>query len=256
PPVKSSFVTTRRLAPTAGRPRPAAYAASGRRQRRLKWDGRRLRLPERCLGRRHAAVVGRKVGVDRVDQRDEDAELDPQRGREEEQAADQREVDQPVDRAPHVDLVLGVWVGGQVFEEQVHPAVPEVHRRVCGVQPGDVGAQKADLGDQGLSLSHSTSISMLMPIWEDLLTPGWTARITFLTGSFLELPEELPVLAEDGWHGAERRGEVLGQRDLGFHRRITVLGQDSPRRPGRARSTAYFRQQNPDLNGVRYRDLR
>src|ERR1700728_4898480 len=89
-----------------------------------------------------------------------------------------------------------------------------------------------------------------------LLTPGWTAWITFLTGSFLEFPEELPVLAEDGWHGAERRGEVLGQRDLGFHRRITVLGQDSPRRPGRARSAAYFRQQNPDLNGVRYRDLR
>src|SRR5580700_7261648 len=67
-----------------------------------------------------------------------------------------------------------------------------------------------------------------------LLMPGWTARIAFLTGSFLEFPEEFPVLAKDGWHGAERRGEVLGQRDLGLHRRITVLGQDSPRRPGRA----------------------
>jgi hypothetical protein len=33
--------------------RPEACAASYRRQRRrrLKWDGRRLRLPERCLGR-------------------------------------------------------------------------------------------------------------------------------------------------------------------------------------------------------------
>jgi len=30
--------------------------------------------------------------------------------------------------------------------------VPDVHRRVRGVQPGDVGAQLADLGDQGLGL--------------------------------------------------------------------------------------------------------
>jgi hypothetical protein len=42
--------------------------------------------------------------------------------------------------------------------------VPDVHRRVRGVQPGDVGAQLADLGDQGLSLSHSTSISTLTPM--------------------------------------------------------------------------------------------
>ena len=64
-----------------------------------------------------------------------------------------------VDRAPHVDLVLGVRVGGQVFEERLHPAVPDVRRRVRGVQPGDLGAQLADLGDQGLGLSHNTSIS-------------------------------------------------------------------------------------------------
>jgi len=49
------------------------------------------------------------------------------------------------------------------FEEHLHPAVPDVHRRVRGVQPGDVGAQLADLGDQGLGLSHSTSISTLTP---------------------------------------------------------------------------------------------
>jgi hypothetical protein len=41
--------------------------------------------------------------------------------------------------------------------------VPDVHRRVRGVQPGDVGAQLADLGDQGLGLSHNTSISALTP---------------------------------------------------------------------------------------------
>jgi hypothetical protein len=63
-----------------------------------------------------------------------------------------------------VDLVLGVRVGGQVFEERLHPAVPDVRRRVRGVQPGDVGAQLADLGDQGLGLSHSTSISALTPM--------------------------------------------------------------------------------------------
>jgi hypothetical protein len=63
-----------------------------------------------------------------------------------------------------VDLVLGVRVGGQVFEEQLHPAVPDVHRRVRGVQPCDVGAQLADLRDQGLSLSHNTSISTLTPM--------------------------------------------------------------------------------------------
>jgi len=68
-----------------------------------------------------------------------------------------------------VDLVLGVWVGGQVFDEHLHPAVPDVHRRVRGVQPGDFGAQLANLGDQGLSLSHSTSISALMPMSS---TPG------------------------------------------------------------------------------------
>jgi hypothetical protein len=37
------------------------------------------------------------------------------------------------------------------------------------VQPGDVGAQLADLGDQGLGLSHSTSISALTPM---STTPG------------------------------------------------------------------------------------
>ena len=58
-----------------------------------------------------------------------------------------------------MDLVLGVRVGGQVFEEQAHPAVPDVHRRVRGVQSGDVGAQLADLSDQGLGLSHRASIS-------------------------------------------------------------------------------------------------
>jgi hypothetical protein len=42
--------------------------------------------------------------------------------------------------------------------------VPDVHRRVRGVQPGDVGAQLADLGDQGLGLSHGTSISALTPM--------------------------------------------------------------------------------------------
>ena len=40
--------------------------------------------------------------------------------------------------------------------------------RMCtalrGVQPGDVGAQLADLGDQGLGLSHGTSISALTPM--------------------------------------------------------------------------------------------
>jgi hypothetical protein len=36
--------------------------------------------------------------------------------------------------------------------------VPDVYRRVRGVQPGDVGAQLPDLGNQGLGLSHSTSI--------------------------------------------------------------------------------------------------
>jgi hypothetical protein len=39
-----------------------------------------------------------------------------------------------------------------------------VHRRVRGVQPGDVGAQLADLGDQGLGLSHSTSIGTRTPM--------------------------------------------------------------------------------------------
>jgi len=33
-----------------------------------------------------------------------------------------------------------------------------------GVQPGDIGAQLADLGDQGLGLSHGTSISALTPM--------------------------------------------------------------------------------------------
>src|ERR1700722_5533589 len=58
------------------------------------------------------------------------------------------------------------WVYGlvdKVFEEHAHPAVRDVHRRVRGVQPGDVGAQLADLGDQGLGLSHGTSISALTP---------------------------------------------------------------------------------------------
>jgi hypothetical protein len=40
---------------------------------------------------------------------------------------------------------------------------------VRGVQPGDVGAQLADLGDQGLGLSHRTSISALTPM---STTPG------------------------------------------------------------------------------------
>ena len=42
--------------------------------------------------------------------------------------------------------------------------MPDARRRVRGVQPGDVGAQLADLGDQGLSLSHSSSISGLTPM--------------------------------------------------------------------------------------------
>lgn len=72
--------------------------------------------------------------------------------------------------------------------------------------------------------------------------------------SLHEFPEKLPVLAQESWEGPERSGEVLGEGNLGFHRRIAVLGQDSTRSPGRPRSTAYFRQQNPDLNRVRYRD--
>jgi hypothetical protein len=39
--------------------------------------------------------------------------------------------------------------------------VPDEH---SGVQPGDVGAQSADLSDQGLGLSHNTSISALKPM--------------------------------------------------------------------------------------------
>jgi hypothetical protein len=42
--------------------------------------------------------------------------------------------------------------------------MPDMHRRVFGVQPGDVGPQLADLGDQGFGLSHSTSISALTPV--------------------------------------------------------------------------------------------
>src|ERR1700733_8162580 len=61
---------------SARRRRPPPTASHGRR-RRLKWDRRRLGVPGRCLGRRHGAVVGRQVGIDRVDQRDEDPELDP-----------------------------------------------------------------------------------------------------------------------------------------------------------------------------------
>jgi hypothetical protein len=39
-----------------------------------------------------------------------------------------------------------------------------VRRRVRGVQPGDVDAQLADLGYQGLGLSHSSSISGPTPM--------------------------------------------------------------------------------------------
>ena len=42
----------------------------------------------------------------------------------------------------------------------------DLHR---GVQPGDVGPQLADLGDQGLGLSHRASITALMPM---STTPG------------------------------------------------------------------------------------
>jgi hypothetical protein len=42
--------------------------------------------------------------------------------------------------------------------------VPDVHRRVRGVQLGDFGAQLAGLGDQGLRLSHRASISTLTPL--------------------------------------------------------------------------------------------
>jgi hypothetical protein len=41
--------------------------------------------------------------------------------------------------------------------------VPHVHRRVRGVQPGNFGTQLADLGDQGLGLSHGASITALTP---------------------------------------------------------------------------------------------
>jgi hypothetical protein len=51
--------------------------------------------------------------------------------------------------------------------------VPDVHGRVRGVQPGDVGPQLADLGDEGLGLSHSTSISALTPT---STTPGGSSR--------------------------------------------------------------------------------
>ena len=39
--------------------------------------------------------------------------------------------------------------------------MPDVHRRVRGVQPRDVGAQLADLSNQGLRLSHRASIRAL-----------------------------------------------------------------------------------------------
>jgi hypothetical protein len=42
--------------------------------------------------------------------------------------------------------------------------VPDVHRRVRGVQPGDVGAQLTHLGSERLDLSHNTSIRALMPM--------------------------------------------------------------------------------------------
>jgi hypothetical protein len=52
-----------------------------------------------------------------------------------------------------------------------------VHRRLRGVQPGDIGAQLADLRDQGLGLSHSTTISAL--------TPMSTAPARLLSGSLV-----------------------------------------------------------------------
>ena len=53
--------------PEDNRPRPEAGAASHRRVRRrlLKWDRRRLRLPERCLGRRHSgSAESFQIGYD------------------------------------------------------------------------------------------------------------------------------------------------------------------------------------------------
>jgi hypothetical protein len=61
---------------------------------------------------------------------------------------------------------------------------------VRGVQPGDVGAQLADLGDQGLGLSHSTSISALAPMsTKSAVVPARRHR-TAIAGS--TSPGELP----------------------------------------------------------------
>ena len=53
--------------------------------------------------------------------------------------------------------------------------MPDVHRRVRGVEPVDFGAQLADLGDQGLRLGHSASISATGRRRDVLALRGWNS---------------------------------------------------------------------------------
>src|SRR6185503_8714604 len=76
-------------------------------------------------GRAHSAVIRGEVGVDRIDQGDQDSYLYPEMRKEEIQHEHPGKVHEPVDRAPEMNLVLNMGIGFEPLDNVLEPSVPD-----------------------------------------------------------------------------------------------------------------------------------